>query len=103
MAKMKINKYYYKAKNSSFYYLPPYSTVLGWIFGLLILTFMGYFMFGDHIWIMFQFILVAFYVCYLINLFVSHNGFFNYFRVNQIKRLIIANWLKIKGTGAQYV
>jgi len=103
MVKVKINKFYFKFKNGQSYYLPLYSTVSGCFFGLLILTFMGYFMFGDHIWIMFQFILVAFYVCYLINLFVSHNGFFNYFRVNQIKRLIIANWLKIKGTGAQYV
>lgn len=103
MVKVKINKFYFKFKNGQSYYLPLYSTVSGCFFGLLILTFMGYFMFGDHIWIMFQFILVVFYVCYLISLFVSHNGFFNYFRVNQIKRLIIANWLKIKGTGAQYV
>lgn len=100
---MRINKFYFKFKNGQSYYLPLYSTVSGCFFSLLILTFVGYFIFGDRIWVMFQFILVVFYVCYLINLFVSHNGFLNYFRVSQIKRLIIANWLKIKGTGAQYV
>lgn len=103
MVKVRINKFYFKFKNGQSYYLPLYSTVSGCFFSLLILTFVGYFIFGDRIWVMFQFILVVFYVCYLINLFVSHNGFLNYFRVSQIKRLIIANWLKIKGTGAQYV
>lgn len=100
---MKINRYYYKAKNSSFYYLPPYSTVSGWIFGFLLLTFVGYFMFGGRLWILFQFLLVVFYICYLINLYVSHNGPASYFRSMRIKKSIIANWLKIKGVGLSSV